>query len=179
MHLLPLYPQFEEAPAQLQTQAKSLTGSSLTVKASVATKDSTSESFWEITFGTSCAFLLAVIIVLLIIIWMQRGKILRLAAFFHGDRRPNQEELRPIIYNRADNVDRGQNLNNDEINVVQNPIILHQNQNINNVVDAIFPVVLPGFRNITALRNFQKNQRDVFKAYQHEQIRIFQPQRQN
>ena len=176
MHLLPLYPQFEEAPAQLHTQAKSLHGSSLTVKASVATKDSTSESFWEITFGTSCAFLLAVIFVLLIIIWMQRGKVRRLAAFFHGY---PQEELRPIIYNRADNVDRGQNLNNDEINVVQNPIILHQNQNINNVVDAIFPAVLPGFRNITALRNFQKNQRDVFKAYQHEQIRIFQPQRQN
>jgi hypothetical protein len=81
-------------------------------------------------------FFLAVIIVLLIIIWMQRGKILRLAAFFHGDRMPYQEELRPIIYNRADNVDRGQNLNNDEINVVQNPIILHLNQNINNVVDA-------------------------------------------
>ena len=83
--------------------------------------------------------------------------------------------LRSTIYNRADNHDHGQTFNNDEINVAHNPIFLHQNQNINNEVDAIFPAVIPGFRNVTALCTFQKNQRDVFKAYQLEQIRIFIP----
>jgi hypothetical protein len=175
MHLsqaLPAYPIFDDVHNSDKPKQ------SFKLNMSVTSSDESSEYFLEIAFGTSSAFLLVVIIALSIIIWLQKREIKRLCAFFRGQR-PN-EELEPIIRNNNANQSQNEEENfhdangNEAQNVVINRNRVHLDQNINNVVDLIFPQVVANFRNITALREFQKNQRAALKEYQDNQMVIFQ-----
>jgi hypothetical protein len=146
---------------------------------------------------------------------LQRAKIRRLMAFFHGRPIPphederhllavnenesfhdaqnivnqnqvqnneannanivNQNQVQNIEANNANIVNQNQNVNNQiqEVLNVINPNIVHQNQNVTDVVHIIFPSILPGFRNVTAFKAFQKSQRDALKEYQIRQINVF------
>jgi hypothetical protein len=212
---LPSFPQYS---TDLSTKANSVSTSQTKfseLKLNISKKDLTSEFNLDLAFGSSVGFLLLVIAFLLIVIWLQRAKIRRLMAFFHGRPIPLHEDERHLLavnenesFNDAENivnqnqiqnneannanivnqnqvqnneannaniVNQNQNVNNQiqEVLNVKNPNIVHQNQNVTDVVQIIFPSILPGFRNITALKAFQKSQRDALKEYQIRQINVF------
>lgn len=171
MHL-PAYVQYaSETTTEMMFQVATKVKESA-LKVNFSSKDSTSEVFIEIAFGSTCGVLLLVILALSLTIWLQRKQIKRLLAFFHGQR--IDDERRPIVHNNAPNESR----EGDESfqDAVHNPNFIHQNHNVNNTVALIFPNNILGFRNITSLREFQKNQRLALKQYQEYQTQIFVPQ---
>ena len=87
----------------------------------------------------------------------------------------------PHINQNVNNVANNQLAVQDQalINAVHNPEIVHQNQNVTQVVELIFPFRMPGIRNITALRTFHKGQREALREYQTHQARIFNGDIQN
>ena len=142
-----------------------------TLKLNFSSKDSASEVYIELAFGSTFGILLIVILALSIIIWLQKRQIKRLLAFFHGQR--IDEERRPILNNNETNVALEGEENDHFHDAVHNPNYIHQDHNVNNAVALIFPNIVPGFKNITALREFQRNQRYALKQYQEHQTEIF------
>jgi len=161
---LPAYVQYESDTTS-STKTSVIKESAL--KLNIFAKDLTSEYSIEIAFGTSCAILFIVIFALLIVIWLQRKKIARLMRFFHGHR-PDEERL--VNLNGSANQNSEESFHDAAVN---NQNILHQDIIVNNVVELMFPAILPGFRNITALRAFQKTQREALKEYQKRQEDAF------
>ena len=135
----------------------------------ILSKDSSFVYNLEIAYGTSCGFLILVVLVLVIIILLQRSQIVRLTAFFNGHQ--PDEDRRPI-YNGIQN-----NQDDQDLTVVNNDqVIIHQNANIIEVVELMFPRGLcrqRHLRNISALRAFHKSQREALKAYASNQERLF------
>jgi hypothetical protein len=222
---LPSFPQYS---TDFSTKANSVSTSQTKfseLKLNISKKDLTSEFNLDLAFGSAVAFLLAVIAFLLVVIWLQRAKIRRLMAFFHGRPIPPHEDERHLLpvnenesFHDAENIqfqnqiqnneannanianqiqiqnneanngniaNQNQNVNNQvahqnqEVLNVINPEIVHQNQNVTEVVQIIFPSIVPGFRNVTALRAFQKSQRDALKEYQIRQANVFNETIQN
>lgn len=205
---LPSFPQYS---TDSSTEANSVSTSQTKfseLKLNISKKDLTSEFNLDLAFGSAVAFLLLVIAFLLIVIWLQRAKIRRLMAFFHGRPIPPHEDERHLLavnenesFHGAENIVNQNQIQNNEANnaniVIQNqvqnndannanivnqnqevlnvinPNIVHQNQNVTDVVQIIFPSLLPGFRNVTAFKAFQKSQRDALKEYQIRQINVF------
>ncbi len=131
-----------------------------------------------------------------ILIWLQRNEIKRLRQYFLG-RFPADDE-QALIYRNNNNhnavLNRDQNDlvqdrrqeeieandgqgQNDFEDAVENPNIIHQGRNINQLINLMFPQILPGFRNITALKAFHKTQREGLKEYQTSQDAIFRQNR--
>jgi hypothetical protein len=85
----------------------------------------------------------------------------------------NNEANNGNIANQNQNVNNQVALQNQVVLNVLNPEIVHQNQNVTEVVQIIFPSILPGFRNVNVLRAYQKSQRDALKEYQIRQANVF------
>ena len=169
---LPSYPIFEDT-RNLLILSKDNLSSSIKLNTSVLTMDSSLVYNLELAFGTSCALLLLFIVALSIVIYVQRKEINGLRAFFRGHN--SVEEMQPMISNE----NRNQTQIGEGLFHADNQHRVHQNRNINNVADLIFPQVVPGFRVVTAIRNFHKNQSDALKIYHVDQMRIFQSKLKN
>jgi hypothetical protein len=164
---LPSFPQFDEVTTMPTTIVETNQNNKLLFNMGVSNKDSISIYNLEIAFGTSFATLVLIIVIMAFVIWHQRRHIQRLRVYFNG-----HEELRPI-FNRGH-----QQLENGENNAIGNDNIrLHQNQDLTNLIDLMFPRDLTAgnhLRNITALRAFHKSQRENLKAYATRQEQLFQ-----
>jgi hypothetical protein len=175
MHL-PAYVQYgaettTELMIQMAAKLNEVRDSAL--KVNFSSKDLTSEVIIEIALGSTCSFLLLVILALSLTIWLQKKQIKRLLVFFHGQR--IDEDRRPIFINNNNDTNDTGDADENFQDAVHNPNFIHQNHNVNNVVTLIFPNIVPGFRNLTAFREFQKNQRLALKQYQDHQKQIFVP----
>ena len=191
-HLFPAYPTFSTSEVK--------SANSLNVDFGVTSNETEQAFYLYVAFGTSSGILVSIIIGLLLTIWLQRTKINRLNQYFLGRFPDEEEKHRPIIYrpnrderanhNAVANPNADANHNADALNpiagannnhndddfedAIGNQNITHQGAIINRVVDLIFPQFVPGFRNITALKAFQKSQREALKVYQVQQVEIFQ-----
>ena len=155
---LPPYPIFEDTRNQ-QNLNQETASPSIKLNMNASSSQSFSVYHLELVLGTTCAFLILFIVALSILILLQRKEIIRLRAFFHGQH--PVEEMKSII-------------TNDHVaDMFENQNIVHQNRNINNLVDLIFPKVVPGFKNVTSIREFHKNQCAALKIYHGEQMGIF------
>ena len=165
MHL-PAFPQFDEITTMGTTTIEAIQTNKLLFNMGLANKDSASIYNLEIAFGTSFGFLLLVIGILALIVWVQRKQIVRLTAFFNGHQPEENRQL--IVINREENDDNLANVNNERMR-------FHQNADITQVIDLIFPSELPAqhLRNKTALKAFHKSQREALKNYAAHQERLF------
>jgi hypothetical protein len=161
---LPSFPQYSTDSSTKANSVSTRQTKFSELKLNISKKDLTSEFNLDLAFGSAVAFLLLVIAFLLIVIWLQRAKIRRLMAFFHGRPIPPHEDERHLLavnenesFHGAENiVDQNQNNDANNANIVnQNQVqnneainanIVNQNQEVFNVIN---PNIVHQNQNVT------------------------------
>jgi hypothetical protein len=163
---LPSFPQYSTDSSTKANSVSTRQTKFSELKLNISKKDLTSEFNLDIAFGSAVAFLLLVIAFLLIVIWLQRAKIRRLMAFFHGRPIPPHEDERHLLavnenesFHGAENIVNQNQIQNNEANnaniVIQNQVqnndannanIVNQNQEVLNVIN---PNIVHQNQNVT------------------------------
>ena len=153
----PLYPTFREDEQMISTEPPS--SSQLNIE--LCYQNQAGEVFMiKVALGTACVLLALVLaaLIFVVICCKRRNRLHR----HHYRQIYNPEQQPHEVFN--ENI----------TTVFENTQFRHPIEAINKLCSLLFPLPMPCPKNITALRNIHKKQRENLKFYQSEQERIFE-----